>query len=215
MKKILIFAILFPLLYSSQIGINNATPSSTLAVSGSIEGNYREVTATDVLTKNDYHVSFAGSTSSVLTLPTMSTTDNTESDFRGRKYYLKNNSTSSNLMLTAVSGQTIRVGGSTAATDNYILAPGMYAILTANGTNGWDLDVVASALPDTSWKLTDNAFNGTLNVIQIIAQNNTYQTINGGTVTVTVPKWIRSIQSSAEMGRLGEISLLNLWQWDH
>jgi hypothetical protein len=63
----------------------------------------------------------------------------------------------------------------------------MYAILMANGTNGWDLDVVASALPDTSWKLTDNAFNGTLNVIQIIAQNNTYQTINGGTVTVTVP----------------------------
>jgi hypothetical protein len=89
MKKILAFTILFPLLYSSQVGINNATPSSTLAVSGSIEGNYREVTATDVLTKNDYHVSFAGSTPSILVLPTMSTTDNTESDFRGRKYYLK------------------------------------------------------------------------------------------------------------------------------
>lgn len=186
MKKIFLLFVIIPLLYSSQIGIKNAVPSSTLAVAGSIEGNYREITATTTLTVNDYHVSFSGSTASVLNLPTMSTTDNSISDFRGRKYYIKNNSTTSNLTLTAVSGQTIRIGGNIAASNTYIIAPGVYGILTANGVNGWDLDLAVNTVSDTSWKLTNNGFNGTLNVAQGIA-GTTYQTISGSEVTVTVP----------------------------
>lgn len=186
-KKISLLVILTPLLYSSQIGVKNAVPSSTLAVAGSIEGSYREITATDALTVNDYHVSFSGNTASVLNLPTMSTTDNGISDFRGRKYYVKNNSTSANLTLTAVSGQNIRIGGNVTAANTYVVAPGVYGILTANGANGWDLDLAVNTVADTSWKLTSSGFNGTLNVFQIIATGTAYQTVNGSEVTVTVP----------------------------
>lgn len=117
----------------------------------------------------------------------MSATDNSISDFRGRKYYIKNNSTSSNLILTAVAGQTIRIGGNTVPANTYTVAPGVYGILTANGSNGWDLDLAVSTLPDTSWKLTSSGFNGTLNVLQPINTGTTYQTVNGSTVTITVP----------------------------
>lgn len=144
----------------------------------------------------------------------MSTTDNSISDFRGRKYYVKNNSSSSNLTLTAVSGQTLRIGGNILNSNTYIVAPGVYGILTANGINGWDLDLAVSTLPDTSWKLTNSDFNGTLNVLQPINTGTTYQTINASTVTITVPSGYT--QSRVVLNFDGwEICQLHLQQWDH
>ncbi|WP_295232095.1 hypothetical protein, partial [uncultured Chryseobacterium sp.] len=53
--------------------------------------------------------------------------------------------------------------------------------------NGWDLDLAVNTIPDTSWKITNNAFNGTLNTPQDIPTGTTYQVITGSSLTVTVP----------------------------
>ncbi|WPO81949.1 hypothetical protein SD427_14390 [Chryseobacterium sp. JJR-5R] len=188
MKKALLFSLLGMISFTNaQVGINNNIPSSTLDISGSLEGSYREITANSSLSAADYHVSFAGTSASTVTLPQMSTADGSASDFRGRKYFVKNNSSVANLTLAAASGQTIRTGGSNAANNTYILSPGVLGIFTANATNGWDLDLAVNTIPDTSWKITNNAFNGTLNSAQPIATGSTYQVINGSSVTVTVP----------------------------
>ncbi|MDQ1095244.1 MULTISPECIES: hypothetical protein [Chryseobacterium] len=188
MKKVLLLPFLgIILITNAQVGINNNTPSSTLDIGGSLEGSYREITANSTLSATDYHVSFAGTSAATASLPQMSTSDGSASDFRGRKYFIKNNSSSSNLTLAAVSGQTIRIGGGNTANNTYILSPGVLGILTANATNGWDLDLAVNTIPDTSWKITNNDFNGTLNAAQAIATGNTYQTITGSSVTVTVP----------------------------
>ncbi|MDQ1161378.1 hypothetical protein QE422_001746 [Chryseobacterium sp. SORGH_AS 447] len=187
MKKVLLFPLLGCIfIVKSQVGINTNTPSSTLDFGGSLEGNYREITANTSLSATDYHVSFGGTSATTLNLPQMSTADGSASDFRGRKYFVKNNSSASNLTLAAASGQTIRIGGNNATNNSYILSPGVLGIFTANATNGWDLDLAVNTIPDTSWKITDNAFNGTLNSAQAIAGNN-YQVITGSSVTVTVP----------------------------
>ncbi|MDQ1161379.1 hypothetical protein QE422_001747 [Chryseobacterium sp. SORGH_AS 447] len=187
-KKILLLPILGIICTANaQVGINTNTPSSTLDFRGSLEGNYREVTADATLSATDYHVSFAGTATATLGLPQMSTADGSSSDFRGRKYFVKNNSSTSNLTLAAASGQTMRIGGSNTANNTYILSPGVLGIFTANATNGWDLDLAVNTIPDTSWKITNNAFNGTLNSVQAISTGNTYQTVDGTSLTVTVP----------------------------
>jgi len=188
MKKVLLLPLVGCFFIAkSQVGINNNIPSSTLDISGSLEGSYREITANGSLSATDYHVSFAGTSAATLNLPQMSTADGSASDFRGRKYFVKNNSSANNLTLAAASGQTIRIGGSNAANNTYILSPGVLGIFTANATNGWDLDLAVNTIPDTSWKITNNAFNGTLNTAQAISAGNTYQTVNGTGLTVTVP----------------------------
>ncbi|MDQ1095243.1 MULTISPECIES: hypothetical protein [Chryseobacterium] len=188
MKKVLLLPLLgFILITKAQVGIRTDAPSSTLDIAGSLEASYREITANSTLSATDYHVSFAGTSAATANLPQMSTSDGSASDFRGRKYFIKNNSSSSNLTLAAASGQTIRIGGSNAANNTYILSPGVLGILTANATNGWDLDLAVNTIPDTSWKITNNAFNGTLNTSQTIPTGTTYQTITGSSVTVTVP----------------------------
>ncbi|MDV7695547.1 hypothetical protein N6B72_01320 [Chryseobacterium soli] len=145
----------------SQVGIITPTPSSTLDVRGSIEGNFREITGTDTLTNTDYHVSFSGTADSVLNIPSKSAADGTAADFMGRKYYIRNNSTTSTLTLTAASGEIIRLGGYGASTNTYVLQPGTFAVITAGGANGWDLST------DADWKLVDMAFSGPV----IAAQN--------------------------------------------
>ncbi|WP_294207400.1 hypothetical protein [uncultured Chryseobacterium sp.] len=188
MKKVLLLSFLgMILITNAQVGINNNTPSSTLDIGGSLEGSYREITASSSLSATDYHVSFSGTSASTASLPQMSTSDGSATDFRGRKYFIKNNSSVANLTLAAVSGQTIRIGGNNTANNTYVLSPGVLGIITANATNGWDLDLAVNTIPDTSWKITNNAFNGTLNVSQAISTGTAYQTITGSSLTVTVP----------------------------
>lgn len=188
MKKVLLLSFLgMILITNAQVGINNNTPSSTLDIGGSLEGSYREITASSSLSATDYHVSFSGTSASTASLPQMSTSDGSATDFRGRKYFIKNNSSVANLTLAAVSGQTIRIGGTNTANNTYVLSPGVLGIITANATNGWDLDLAVNTIPDTSWKITNNAFNGTLNTPQDIPTGTTYQVITGSSLTVTVP----------------------------
>ncbi|WP_394675370.1 hypothetical protein [uncultured Chryseobacterium sp.] len=188
MKKLILFTLFgFIFIIKAQVGINTNVPSSTLDIAGSLEGSYREITASSSLSATDYHVSFSGTSASTASLPQMSTSDGTATDFRGRKYFIKNNSSVANLTLAAVSGQTIRIGGNNTANNTYVLSPGVLGIITANATNGWDLDLAVNTIPDTSWKITNNAFNGTLNTPQDIPTGTTYQVITGSSVTVTVP----------------------------
>lgn len=175
----------------SQVGINTSTPSSTLDIRGSIEGNFREITGTNTLDNKDYHVSFSGTTDAVLNLPAKSTTDGSMADFRGRKYYIKNNSTSSKLTLTAASGQTIRLGGNGTASNTLDLKPGKFGFLTANGVNGWDLDFVATAYND-NWVLANSDINGPVITSQAIPTGTTYTTANNCSVTVTIPSGVAS-----------------------
>ncbi|MBB6370377.1 hypothetical protein [Chryseobacterium shigense] len=165
----------------SQVGITTPTPSSTLDVRGSLEGNYREITATDNLKSEDYHVSFAGTSNSMLNLPSKSATDGSAADFRGRKYYIKNNSAGSTLTLTATSGQIIRSGGLVNVNSNTIvLQPGKLAVLTAGEANGWDLEEI-------KWGLFDVATNGPKIAAQAISAGTSYYTLTDSPVTVTVP----------------------------
>jgi hypothetical protein len=170
----------------SQVGINTPTPSSTLDVRGSIEGNFREITATSTLDNNDYHISFSGAADAILNLPAKSTADGTPADFRGRKYYIKNNSTTSNLTLTAAAGQIIRSGGATAATNTFIMQPGKYATITASGANGWDLDIVVAAISPNNWELVSTDTNGATGAVTVVA-GAAYTTLPSGKVTVTIP----------------------------
>lgn len=171
---------------NDRVGVGTITPSSTLEAKGSIEGNFSEMTGASYnLTASDYHVSFSGAANSVLNLPTtQSTTDNTAGDFRGRKYYIKNNSTTSSLTITAQGTQTIRYGGSKTASATYVLDAGSYAMITASGS-GWDLDIVGSAAKASNWFLFDTALNYKKNESQAITS--TYTNIDGGSVSVSVP----------------------------
>ncbi|SEH33635.1 hypothetical protein [Chryseobacterium culicis] len=166
----------------SQLGINTPTPSSTLDVRGSIEGNYREfTTTTDFLYSNDYHLSFAGISNSILNLPSQSTTDGSAADFRGRKYYIKNNSTSSVLTLAAATGQIIRSGGMLNANSNtVVLQPGKLAVLTAGEAKGWDIQEI-------KWGLFDVITNGPGTTAQNIPGGGNYYTLTDSPLTVTVP----------------------------
>ncbi|MDV7695548.1 hypothetical protein N6B72_01325 [Chryseobacterium soli] len=166
----------------SQVGINTPTPSSTLDVRGSVEGNFREITTTDALNPTDYHVSFSGTSNSVLNLPSKSASGGTAADFMGRKYYIKNNSTSSTLNLTAASGQVMRLGSYSANTNTFVLRAGKSVILTAGGANGWDLD------GDINFGLVDhNIGEPPYPSSQYIPTGTAFNTIDYTSVTVTVP----------------------------
>ncbi|KAB1229500.1 hypothetical protein [Chryseobacterium viscerum] len=185
MKTKLLFlagAFLFSAQVYSQVGIKTPTPSSTLDVRGSIEGIYREISGPDTLMGNDYHISFTGASNSILNLPSKSATDGSAADFRGRKYYIKNNSTTgSSLTLTAAAGQIIRSGGLVNIDSNTIvLQPGKLAVLTAGGANGWDLQEI-------KWGLFDMAIVQGNTAQAVPAGNNYYTLITDSPLTVTVP----------------------------
>ncbi|MBL1220608.1 hypothetical protein JET18_07145 [Chryseobacterium sp. L7] len=165
----------------SQIGITTPTPSSTLDVRGSVEGSYREITGNYTLADTDYHVSFSGVSNATLSIPAASATDGSAADFRGRKYYIKNNSTATDLTLMAASGQILRLGGASPDAGAFVLKAGKSAVLTAGNANGWDLDVDAA-----NWQLINSPYFLRPPIHEIPA-GNLYTDLEGSQVTVTVP----------------------------
>lgn len=184
MVVLLIGGVLF-----GQVGINTTTPSSTLDINGSIEGNFREITGTYTVTGTDYHISFSGTSDAVLNLPTKSLIDKSSGDFRGRKYFIKNNSGSNTLTITASFGQIIRFGGSKSDANTYILKPGNFALITASGANGWDMDLIAST-SNTNWILNYSDLNGIVSTPQTLSNIQTYYTVNFSKVRAIVPPGI-------------------------
>lgn len=202
-KAYFLMLLLASFLGYSQVGVNTSTPSSTLDVAGSIEGNYKEITASSyTVLNNDYHLSFSGTSASTFTLPSVSTADDTANDFRGRKYFIKNNSTTSNLVINPASGGNLRIGGTSGNVSTVTINPGSFALVTANGNNGWDLDVITNQ-PTESWKLSYTALNGFINTPQTL--NSSYTTINDCSVTVTIPSGITSSKVTLNFTGWGEI----------
>ena len=176
MKKnvftILIFGILQQL--NAQVGINTSLPASTLEVEGSLQGRYVEITtASYTILPTDYHLSYSGTTNGILTLPTKSTLLLDKTDFRGRKYYIKNNSTTFSTTINTATGENFRFGGGKALANSYVLKPGNIAIITAS-SEGWDIDLVASTSVSNNWMLYDTSLDGYIN-------GATSQTINTST----------------------------------
>lgn len=121
----------------AQVGINKITPSSTLAVNGSFEAAYKEVTATSyTFTATDHYVSYSGTANATFTLPVIGTGS---TNFHGRFYKVKNLSNST-ITVRAAGSDVLRLGTSTSAT--FPVPPGSF-IEVVNNTNAaggtWDL----------------------------------------------------------------------------
>lgn len=200
--------ILFSGIATAQVGINTATPSSTLDLRGSLEGNYTSITTDYTVLSTDYQISFSGTANSILTLPAKSTTDGTVNDFRGRKYFVKNNSASNTLTFTTASADLIRFGGLKTNANTYTLKAGTYASITANGTTGWDLDIVGNTGND-NWILNTTALNGFTNTLQNIPGGTTFNTVNNCSVTVTVPAGPSQSQTVINFTGWGEVAAGN------
>lgn len=202
-KAYFLMLLLASFLGYSQVGVNTSTPSSTLDIAWSIEGNYKEITASSyTVLNNDYHLSFSGTSASTFTLPSVSTADDTANDFRGRKYFIKNNSTTSNLVINPASGGNLRIGGASGNVSTVTINPGSFALITANGNSGWDLDVITNQ-PTESWKLSYTALNGFINTPQTLTSN--FSTINNCSVTVIVPAGVTSSKVFLSFTGWGEI----------
>jgi hypothetical protein len=118
MRKTIISLFLFSLgmtQINAQVGINSATPGSTLDVNGSLAAQYRAVTATTyAMNATDYHVSYNGTANSTFTLPTaISGVGN----FRGRLYTIKNN-TAFTVTVNPAASETIGGNPSISLTPN-------------------------------------------------------------------------------------------------
>lgn len=169
-------------------GIGTKSPSSNLEVNGSMEGRFLEVTGNYTLTESDYHVSYSGSSDATISMAAKSSTDNSSTDFRGRKYFVKNNSQSGLLTLSAASGDNFRFGGSIAEMNAVLLKAGYLAIITANGESGWDLDIIQNGA-DRNWILEYTDLNGFINTSQNIPTGTSFTTINNCSLTIKVPPY--------------------------
>ncbi|MDH6250712.1 hypothetical protein M2347_000439 [Chryseobacterium sp. H1D6B] len=146
MKKAYYLVLFISVLNYAQVGININNPTSTLTVNGSLEADYKQITAAAYpITGTDHYLTYNGTTASTFTLPVIGTGT---TSYTGRIYKIKNISTF-NITLQASSGNTLRVDNSPAAT--FIIPPGVYAevVNNANTTGGtWDLSF--SSYPKTN-----------------------------------------------------------------
>jgi|GEM_PF-1047424 len=187
MKNLFTIAgILFSFLSFGQVGINTSTPTSTLEISGSLEGQYRKTTTSTTLTDKDYYLTYEGTAQATLTLPSASPASGPTS-FAGRIYKIKNLSTYP-IVIQAASGQNLRFGGGTANSSNFTLNGGEFVSITANDTgNTWNLDFLGvPTAPNNGWKLNNTVLGSIINVAQSITTPSQIQ-VDGGQLAVTVP----------------------------
>ncbi|WP_336960298.1 hypothetical protein [Chryseobacterium contaminans] len=190
MKKIISSVILIALSiiapFKAQVGINTSSPSSTLEINGSLEGAYRKVTSSTTINDKDYYVAYEGTTAANITLPSASPVSGNTS-FTGRTYRIKNLSTST-ITIQAASGQNLKFGGGLSNSNSFILNGGNFVVITANDTgNTWNLDFAGSSASDSSWKLYSTTLSSIINSPQVISPVNAQVSVNGTTLTVTVP----------------------------
>lgn len=199
MKKIISSVILISLsiigTLKAQVGINTSSPSSTLEVSGSLEGAYRKVTSSTTITDQDYYIAYDGTTAANITLPSASPASGS-TNFAGRTYRIKNLSTNA-ITIQAASGQNLKFGGGLSNSNSFILNGGNFAMITANDTgNTWNLDFVGTSSSDSNWKLYSTTLSSIINSPQTISSTNVQTSVNGTTLTVTVPNGYSQAQIS-------------------
>lgn len=142
MKKFICIVFLIAALSSvtraqtGNVGINTATPGSKLTVDGSFAASYRAETGTTaVIAPNDYYVVWNGASNGTLTLPTAISGSG---NYKGRLYFIKNTTGSSNLTLAANAGELIDGAAS-------ISIPPGYAVNVVNtgATGGITWEVIS------------------------------------------------------------------------
>ncbi|MGV0922002.1 beta strand repeat-containing protein [Empedobacter falsenii] len=166
-----------------KVGVGTITPNSTLAVKGSLETAYKEVTTATTLSVNDYYVTFNGTSNATITMPTVGSTPATA--FTGRAYKIKNISNSV-VTVSGATGNTFRNSGTAVA--SFTLDPGQYVEVVNNGnTTGatWDVSSINVASPPaTTWQF-DNIYDYTAVAFQDVTVNGT--DLTGFIQSITVP----------------------------
>ncbi|MBP2616732.1 hypothetical protein [Chryseobacterium jejuense] len=131
---------------NAQVGINTATPNSTLAVNGSLRAGYKEVTTTIYpIVANDHYITYNGTANATFTLPVIGIGT---TSYTGRIYKIKNIS-SSTITLQASSGNTLRIDNTPVA--SFVIPVGAYAeVVNNSNTTGGTWDLSFTVLPKPS-----------------------------------------------------------------
>ncbi|MBB4807874.1 hypothetical protein HNP38_003190 [Chryseobacterium defluvii] len=117
---------------TGNVGINTVLPGSTLTVSGSIAGRYRNVSTSTALGAGDFYTAYTGSAIGTFTLPAAIAAAPASGNILGRVYYIKNVG-AANLTIAA-SGSELIDNQSGAGVSNVSLTPGGYIMLISKGT---------------------------------------------------------------------------------
>lgn len=146
MKKYISLFLFGASILNAQVGINTATPNSTLAVNGSLRAGYKEVTTTPyTILANDHYITYNGSANATFTLPVIGTGT---TSYTGRIYKIKNIS-SSTITLQASSGNTLRIDNTPVA--SFVIPVGAYAeVVNNSNTTGGTWDLSFTVLPKPS-----------------------------------------------------------------
>jgi hypothetical protein len=126
----------------AQVGVNTTTANSTLSVNGSFQTKYVEVTSSYALAINDYYVTYNGTSTATITLPSIGTGT---ASFAGRIYEIKNISTA-DITLVASNGNSLRTSSPTGIT-SFVIPAGYYVhvVNNANSSSGtWDLSFLGT-----------------------------------------------------------------------
>ncbi|GAA5087234.1 hypothetical protein GCM10023210_10000 [Chryseobacterium ginsengisoli] len=135
---------------SGQVGINTSNPNSTLTIDGSLEADYKEITATNyTITSKDHYLSYNGTSGATFTLPSIGIGTGS---FTGRIYKIKNLS-GFNIMLQASGTNTLR-SDNTGAVSAFTIAPGSYVeVVNNSNANGGTWDLFYSILSKNNMEL--------------------------------------------------------------
>lgn len=138
---------------TGNVGINTILPGSTLTVSGSIAGQYKNISTSVALGVNDFYTAFNGSTAATFTLPTAVAASPAAGNTLGRIYYFKNTGTTSQATLTiAAGGSELIDNQSGTGVASVSITPGGYAMLISKGTTSgttWEVALLINKTTPT------------------------------------------------------------------
>jgi len=135
---------------TGNVGINTVLPGSTLTVSGSIAGQYKNVSASTTLGVNDFYTAFSGSTAGTFTLPAATAAAPAAGNTLGRVYYIKNTGTAA--LTVAASGSELIDTQSGAGVASVSITPGGYIMLISKGTTTgttWEMGILINKTTTT------------------------------------------------------------------
>lgn len=112
---------------NGNVGIGTSSPTSTLAVKGSYEGNYKEIASNITLSASDQYINVLAANAITITLPDAANTNS----FFGRVYHIKNSSNEDVTISGYDSDQDIRTSSNVVAS-NFVLKKGSSAKIIKN-----------------------------------------------------------------------------------
>jgi hypothetical protein len=164
---------------TGNVGVGTNSPGSKLTVNGSLAASYRSETSTSgAIGANDYYVVWNGAANGTLTLPAAVTG---AGNFKGRLYFIKNTTTTTNLTLAA--NGTEQIDGAASIS----LPPG-YAVNLVNtgATSGTTWEVIAFVSTTLPQFRTSSVVSNT-GTISLTGQDPVAKLIPGLTLTVNNP----------------------------